>query len=168
MDLRSKNLNNVVWRGRTLPDSVQAGVVSKILVPWDLLGLWAKLETDFKLESGILHAICVWENRGFDAYHQTNNGLGIFQLENIAIEQVRRDTAGIVYDRTKPIQASYAAAILLSRYTKQFKTLPLVIMAWNWGETNARKWIKIKQSGVEPELNKITAEYIYYTGRMLA
>jgi Transglycosylase SLT domain len=161
------NLNNIVWKNKTLPFGISPALIDKVLVPNDLFNVWAKLEQQYGLHRGILFSLCVWENRGFDRYVNASNGLGLFQFENVAVEQVRRDSGGIVYDRTKPLQASYMAAILLARYTRLFVALDLVVMAWNWGETNVRKWLRAKSNGESPKLNLVTAEYVVAVKGML-
>ena len=125
--------------------------------------VWPALEASWGLPAGLLGAIAYWETRGsYSTATGPAGGRGIFQLTPIALEQIRRDT-GIVIDPVNPYTASVGAAALLARYVRLFTHPPLVVAAYNWGEGNVRRFIRlIAQRGSAP-MPLETREYIANT-----
>lgn len=125
--------------------------------------VWPALESSWGLPSGLLGKIAYWETRGsYSTATGPAGGRGIFQLTPIALEQVQRDT-GLVIDPVNPYTASVGAAALLARYIQLFTHPPLVVAAYNWGEGNVRRFIRlIAQRGSAP-MPRETREYIAAT-----
>lgn len=125
--------------------------------------VWPALEASWGLPAGLLGAIAYWETRGsYSTATGPAGGRGIFQLTPIALDQVRADT-GLVIDPVNPYTASVGAAALLARYVRLFTHPPLVVAAYNWGEGNVRRFIRlIAQRGSAP-MPRETREYIANT-----
>lgn len=125
--------------------------------------VWPALESSWGLPAGLLGAIAAWETRGsYSTATGPAGGRGIFQLTPIALDQVRADT-GLDIDPINPYTASVGAAALLARYVRLFTHPPLVVAAYNWGEGNVRRFIRlIAQRGSAP-MPRETREYIAAT-----
>lgn len=125
--------------------------------------VWPALEASWGLPAGLLGAIAAWETRGsYSTATGPAGGRGIFQLTPVALQQVQADT-GLVIDPINPYTASVGAAALLARYARLFLHPPLIVAAYNWGEGNVRRFIRlIAQRGSAP-MPLETRQYIANT-----
>jgi len=125
--------------------------------------VWPALENGFKLPNNLLNAIANWETRGTydnDAINRGSGARGIFQLTPIALKQVKIDT-GMEINSINPYQASIAASVLLARASKLFSgELPLMLIAYNAGEGNAKKFVREIAATGRGTLSRETREYI--------
>jgi hypothetical protein len=125
--------------------------------------VWPALEDGFGLQHNLLSAIANWETRGSydnDAINRGSGARGIFQLTPIALKQVNIDT-GMNINPNNPYQASVAAALLLARASKLFSgELPLMLIAYNAGEGNAKKFVRENAANGRGTLSRETREYI--------
>lgn len=124
--------------------------------------VWPALERAYGLPAGVLGAIAYWETRGrFDNQTSPMGARGVFQLRDIALEQVRRDS-GFIVDPANVYQASVAAAVLLARYSRLFSGhAPLIVAAYNAGEGTIRRFMReVAQSG-RGRLSMETKDYLY-------
>jgi soluble lytic murein transglycosylase-like protein len=125
--------------------------------------VWPALEVGLKLPNNLLNAIANWETRGTydnDAINRGSGARGIFQLTPIALKQVKIDT-GMNINPVNPYQASTAAAVLLARASKLFSgELPLMLIAYNSGEGNAKKFVRENAATGRGTLSRETRDYI--------
>lgn len=125
--------------------------------------VWPAIEESLGFPFGLLNAVATWETRGQfdnDAVNRGSGARGIFQLTPIALKQVNIDT-GMNINPTNPYQASYGAAALLSRASKLFSgELPLMLVAYNAGEGNAKKFIRDVAATGRGRLSAETRDYI--------
>ena len=124
--------------------------------------LWPMLEQGYNLPSGILNAIAFWETRGTysDKSNYQTGAQGLFQLRQIAVDQVKIDY-GTTLDPNNVYQASEIAAMLLNRYYRMFQgNTPLTIGAYNWGEGNIKKIIRVIANGGNAYIPIETRTYI--------
>lgn len=123
--------------------------------------VWPALERSWGLPAGTLEAIAWWETRGtFRDLVSPTGARGIFQLRQIALDQVRQEF-GIAADPSNPYQASAAAAALMSRYLRLFRgSLPLALAAYNAGEGTVRRFLSQTAQGGAGQLPRETREYV--------
>jgi hypothetical protein len=132
--------------------------------------LWPMLEQGYNLPAGILNAIAYWETRGTysDRSNYQTGAQGLFQLRQIAVDQVKIDY-GTTLDPNNVYQASVIAAMLLSRYYRMFQSnTPLMIGAYNWGEGNIKKVLRIIAQNKPAFIPLETRDYIQNVMPLLA
>lgn len=132
--------------------------------------LWPMLEQGYNLPSGILNAIAFWESRGTysDKSNPNTGARGLFQLRDIALEQVKIDY-GSTLDSTNVYQASLAASMLLNRYFKMFNyNTAISVASYNWGEGNVKKMLRKIAAGQNAFIPLETRDYIQNVIPLLA
>lgn len=132
--------------------------------------LWPMLEQGYNLPSGILNAIAFWESRGTysDKSNPNTGARGLFQLRDIALEQVKIDY-GSTLDSTNVYQASLAASMLLNRYFKMFNyNTAISVASYNWGEGNVKKMLRKIAAGQNAFIPIETRDYIQNVIPLLA
>ena len=128
------------------------------------------LEQGYNLPSGILNAIAFWESRGSysDKSNPNTGARGLFQLRDIAIQQVQIDY-GSTLDPTNVYQASLAASMLLNRYFKMFNyNTAISVASYNWGEGNVKKLLRKIAAGQNAFIPLETRDYIQNVIPLLA
>lgn len=128
------------------------------------------LEQGYNLPSGILNAIAFWESRGTysDKSNPNTGARGLFQLRDIALEQVKIDY-GSTLDSTNVYQASLAASMLLNRYFKMFNyNTAISVASYNWGEGNVKKMLRKIAAGQNAFIPIETRDYIQNVIPLLA
>jgi membrane-bound lytic murein transglycosylase MltF len=128
------------------------------------------LEQGYNLPSGILNAIAFWESRGTysDKSNPNTGARGLFQLRDIAIQQVQIDY-GSTLDPNNVYQASLAASMLLNRYFKMFNyNTAISVASYNWGEGNVKKLLRKIAAGQNAFIPLETRDYIQNVIPLLA
>lgn len=132
--------------------------------------LWPMLEQGYNLPSGILNAIAFWESRGTysDKSNPNTGARGLFQLRDIAIQQVQIDY-GSTLDPSNVYQASLAASMLLNRYFKMFNyNTAISVASYNWGEGNVKKMLRKIAAGQNAFIPLETRDYLQNVIPLLA
>ena len=132
--------------------------------------VWPAMEEGLNLPHGIMNAVATWETRGQfdnDAYNRGSGARGIFQLTPIALKQINIDT-GMNLNPTNPYQATAGAAHLLARASRLFSgEIPLMLVAYNAGEGNAKRFLREVAATGSGKLAKETRDYITNVTAML-
>lgn len=132
--------------------------------------LWPMLEQGYNLPNGILNAIAFWESRGTysDKSNLNTGARGLFQLRDIAIQQVQIDY-GSTLDPNNVYQASLAASMLLNRYFKMFNyNTAISVASYNWGEGNVKKLLRKIAAGQNAFIPLETRDYLQNVIPLLA
>jgi soluble lytic murein transglycosylase-like protein len=131
--------------------------------------VWPALERDNALPAGILNAVATWETRGtFENDAVSGAGAqGIFQLTQIALRQIKKDT-GMTINPRNIYEASKGAAFLLKRLGRLFAGhLALVLAAYNAGEGTIRRYmVSVRDTG-SGFLPRETTDYIVNVSRLV-
>ncbi|HRV02161.1 MAG TPA: lytic transglycosylase domain-containing protein [Mesotoga sp.] len=108
--------------------------------PLQIMEWSEEVETKNEIEPELLAAIAFCESSFRSSVVSESGAVGLFQFKEIAVKDVA-NRLWKAFDPYDPEQSTHAAKYYLSWLMDHFDSLELVIMAWNFGYGNTKKYL---------------------------